>query len=108
MTVRLLVVIGSGETSPTMVTIHQELVGRIGHDPLAVVVETPYGFQENADEVSNKALRYFGGRVGLRVQVPAGLRAPADDPGPDLDRGIAALRSADWAFIGPGSPSYAI
>jgi hypothetical protein len=108
MAVRLLVVIGSGETSPTMVNLHQELVRRIGRDPVAVIVETPYGFQENADEVSNKARRYFEGRVGLRVRVAPGLRAPADNPEPDLDRGIAALRSADWAFIGPGSPSYAI
>src|SRR5260221_543624 len=55
---------------------------------------------------SRGTVRWFVAR--WRAARPAGLRAPAVDPGPDLDRGIAALRSADWAFIGPGSPSYAI
>jgi hypothetical protein len=101
------VIIGSGETSPTMVSLHQELLAIAGSRPKAVIVETPYGFQENADEVSSKARRYFQGNVGAQVTVPPGLRAPADRPGPDLDRGVAALRSADWVFTGPGSPSYA-
>jgi hypothetical protein len=105
---RLLVVVGSGETSPTMVSLHQRLVGGLGARPQAFVVETPYGFQENADEVSHKTLRYFAGNVGFPVQVAPGLRAPADEQGPDLERGVAAVRSAAWLFAGPGSPSYAI
>jgi hypothetical protein len=104
---RLLAIIGSGETSPTMVNLHQELLRMAGGRPHAVIVETPYGFQENADEVSNKARRYFRTNVGVEVTVPPGLRAPADRPGPDVDRGVASLRSADWVFAGPGSPTYA-
>jgi hypothetical protein len=103
---RILALIGSGETSPTMVTLHQELVAALGPRPLAVLLETPYGFQENADQVSAKARRYFSANVGLHVQVAPGLRAPAEESG-DLDRGLAAVRTAAWAFAGPGSPSYA-
>ena len=105
--VRILAIIGSGETSPTMVTLHKELVARLSGKPVAVLLETPYGFQENVDQVSAKVRRYFAVSVGVRVEVAAGLRAPADATGADLDRGIAMLRRAGWVFAGPGSPSYA-
>src|SRR5262249_44456293 len=46
---RLLVIMGSGETAPTMVTPHREIVARFGRTaPRAVLLDTPYGFQENA------------------------------------------------------------
>ena len=49
---RILAIIGSGETSPTMVTVHKELVSRLGlNGPKAIVLATPYAFQENADDV---------------------------------------------------------
>jgi hypothetical protein len=105
--VGILVVVGSGETSPTMVTMHRELIASLGPSPTAVLVETPYGFQENADEVTAKARRYFSGNVGLQVQVAPGLREPATADPVELARGIAAIRAADWVFTGPGSPSYA-
>src|SRR5258706_2402224 len=48
---RLLVIMGSGETAPTMVTPHREIVARFGSNPSgAVLLDTPYGFQENASE----------------------------------------------------------
>ncbi|HZV51023.1 MAG TPA: hypothetical protein VFD49_14805 [Candidatus Dormibacteraeota bacterium] len=90
-----------------MVTLHRELVASLGGDPTAVLVETPYGFQENADEVTAKARRYFAVNVGLQVRVAPGLRRPADTEAVDLAQGIAAVRAADWVFTGPGSPSYA-
>lgn len=102
---RLLVLIGSGETSPSAVTLHQELLRTCGSHP--VLVETPYGFQENVDEVSGKARRYFARSVGTQAEVAPGMRAPADDRGVDLDHGIAALRSEAWTLAGPGSPTYA-
>ncbi|MHB8339883.1 MAG: type 1 glutamine amidotransferase family protein [Mycobacteriales bacterium] len=109
----LLVIMGSGETSPTMVTLHKELVASLS-PPLrpgeAVLLETPYGFQENADELSARAQGYFAGSVGLRVAAPAGLRAPAGQAATsaDTDRGLAAVQAARWLFAGPGSPSYAL
>ena len=41
---RILAIMGSGETSPTMVTAHQQILGRLG-EPRAVLLDTPYGFQ---------------------------------------------------------------
>ncbi len=96
---RVLAIMGSGETSPTMVTIHKALVAKLGTgDHSAILLDTPYAFQENASEISARARSYFARSVGLKVQV-ASDAAPAR---------LAAIRSADWVFCGPGSPSYAL
>src|SRR6266704_6658169 len=115
---RILAVIGSGETSPTMVTVHRELVARLGLDrPRAIVLATPYAFQENAADVSARAQRYFADSVGLQVSVAAGTSPHADagmappltgEDEQDEARQAAAIRTADWVFAGPGSPSYAL
>jgi hypothetical protein len=115
---RVLAIIGSGETSPTMVTVHRDLVGRLGvSTPRATVLATPYAFQENAADVSARTERYFADSVGLRVEVAAGT-SPNADPGmapplipwdsEDETRQAAGIRAADWVFAGPGSPSYAL
>jgi hypothetical protein len=117
-TVRVLAVIGSGETSPTMVTAHRELISRLGlTSPQAIVLATPYAFQENAADVSARTQRYFADSVGLQVRVAAGT-SPNADPAmapplipPDEEdeaRQAAGIRAADWVFAGPGSPSYAL
>ena len=49
---RILTILGSGETSPTMVTPHQRTFARLGPDVRAVLLDSPYGFQENADELT--------------------------------------------------------
>jgi len=128
----MLAVIGSGETSPTMVTVHRELVSRLGlRRPRAILLATPYAFQENAAGVSARAQRYFADSVGLPVRVAAGTSPHADPTmappltgtdltgpdltGPDLTgtdedegRQAADITAADWVFSGPGSPSYAL
>ncbi|GAA2487515.1 hypothetical protein [Winogradskya humida] len=101
-----LAIMGSGETSPTMVSIHRTIAARLGPGASAVLIETPYGFQENVAEISAKACQYFERSVGLRVVTAPGLRGL--DHGGDGDRGLAMVRSADWLFSGPGSPTYAM
>mgnify|MGYP003287947337 CR=1 FL=1 len=103
---RLLTIMGSGETSPTMVTTHRELFGRLGQDVAAVLLETPYAFQENAAEISAKARRYFGDSVGRRVEILSDLGTETDAMA--AETALARLRAARWTFAGPGSPSYAL
>ena len=114
----MLAIIGSGETSPTMVTVHRDLVSRLGlNSPQAIVLATPYAFQENAADVSARAQRYFADSVSLRVRIAAST-SPHADPGmalpltgeddEDEGRQAADIRTADWVFAGPGSPSYAL
>ncbi|GLW11697.1 hypothetical protein Misp01_68250 [Microtetraspora sp. NBRC 13810] len=86
----LLVLMGSGETSPTMVEIHRSVVRELGPAPRAVLLDTPYAFQENAADISARACGYFARSVGLRVEV-----------GTEVDE-------ADWVFSGPGSPTFAL
>ncbi|HEX9035282.1 MAG TPA: hypothetical protein VF834_25860, partial [Streptosporangiaceae bacterium] len=105
---RVLALMGSGETSPTMVTVHKALAARIASADLrAVLLDTPYAFQENAADISQRSQAYFARSIGLKVDVisDADLSA-AQNPG--AAAGIAAIRSADWVFAGPGSPSYAL
>ena len=101
-----------------MVTVHRDLVSRLGlTSPQAIVLATPYAFQENAADVSARTQRYFADSVGLQVRVAAGT-SPSADPGmapplipPDEEdeaRQAAGIRAADWVFAGPGSPSYAL
>jgi hypothetical protein len=111
----ILAVMGSGETSPTMVTTHRALVARLNLPrPRAILLETPYRFQVNADALSARTRNeYFASSVGLDVTVLSGLRAisasdsPASGPTP-TSGDAAAVRDADWVFSGPGSPTYAL
>lgn len=99
-----LVIMGSGETAPTMVEVHRATLRAAGEGP-ALLLDTPYGFQENADDITEKAVAYFGRNVG-RAVTP--LRWRTRLSGAELDRALAAVRGARWAFAGPGSPTYAL
>jgi hypothetical protein len=108
----ILAVMGSGETSPTMVTTHRALVARLNLTrPRAILLETPYRFQVNADALSARTRNeYFAKSVGLDVTVLSGLRptsSPAASSTP-TSADAAAIRDADWVFSGPGSPTYAL
>ena len=104
---RILAIMGSGETAPTMVTTHQQLLARLPDPAVAVLVETPYGFQENATEISERTIDYFARRVGHAITA-VGPRTPSDLQGPVWDDAVAALQDADYVFAGPGSPTYAL
>jgi len=104
---RLLVIMGSGETSPTMVKTHRRLFARLGPPPVpAVLLDTPFGFQENASEVAGRAVEYFRQSVGQEVEVASYRSAGADVLG--YETMLARLREARYAFSGPGSPTYAL
>ncbi len=104
--IRVLVIMGSGETSPTMVTIHKALTARLGSGShRAILLDTPYAFQENAGDISARSQAYFARSVGLKVAVVSDAdRPPAQHPA--AAGGLTAIRSSDWVFAGPGSPSY--
>jgi hypothetical protein len=102
---RQLVLMGSGETAPTMVEVHKAVVRDLGSVGRAVLVDTPYGFQNNADDLSARAVAYFSQHVGLQV-TPVSLRdvdalAPAE-----IAAAAHQLAEANWVFTGPGSPTY--
>jgi cyanophycinase-like exopeptidase len=99
-----LVIMGSGETAPTMVEVHRATLRAAGEGP-SLLLDTPYGFQENAEDITEKAQSYFSRNVGRRV-IPLTWRHRIE--GADLDRALAAVRGARSVFAGPGSPTYAL
>jgi cyanophycinase-like exopeptidase len=101
----LLVIMGSGETAPTMVKPHRAIFERVGNRP-AVLLDTPYGFQSNADDISARAQSYFAASIGREVSVAQWRTVPP--PGLARERAMAALAGAGWVFAGPGSPTYAL
>ena len=106
MTVRVLTLMGSGETSPTMVKTHRSLIQRTGGRP-AALLDTPFGFQSNADELTSRAQQYFSESVGARLDV-ATFRSVDDLGSVEYERSLDLLRSAGYVFAGPGSPTYAL
>jgi hypothetical protein len=101
---RLLAIMGSGETSPTMAKTHRELLARVGSP--AVLLDTPFGFQANVDDLVAKATEYFRVSVGTELGLASFRSADADPL--VTGRAVARLREAHYVFSGPGSPSYAL
>ena len=98
---------GSGETAPTMAKVHRALFERLGPGPVpATILDTPYGFQENADDLSIRTVRFFAESVGREVSVAAYRSRDVDAV--TAATAIARIREARYVMAGPGSPSYAL
>ena len=105
---RLLVIMGSGETSPTMSKVHRDLFARLGLGPApAGMLDTPFGFQENAADISAKAVAYFRESVQRDLTVLS-FRSMDDIDPLAYETMLARLREVAYVFAGPGSPSYAL
>jgi hypothetical protein len=103
----ILAVMGSGETSPTMVSTHRMLAAKLAKTSRAVLLDTPYGFQENAPELATKAVEYFQTSINLVLEV-AGLTEIIGADALAVERGLQKVADADYVFAGPGSPTYAL
>lgn len=98
---------GSGETSPTMVTPHQKLLQSVAKEASAAVfLDTPFGFQENADDLTARIIDYFKTSVGRDIDVIS-LRS-GESSNSDVAQAVNMLKNAQWLFAGPGSPTYAL
>jgi cyanophycinase-like exopeptidase len=105
---RLLCIMGSGETTPTMVSVHADLLARMGRRPVpAVLLDTPFGFQENASDISERTLAYFRDRVGFPITV-ASFRNRVQATPLEYETMLSRVAEARYVFAGPGSPSYAL
>jgi hypothetical protein len=104
--VSLLVIMGSGETAPSLVKVHREVDFATPGDGPAVLLDTTFGFQVNAGDLVEKTAGYFTASVGLPVELASWLRA--DMPEVERERTLALVGRARWAFAGPGSPTYTL
>jgi cyanophycinase-like exopeptidase len=106
----LIALFGSGETSSQGRKIHDHLMARLPVPVRVAILETPAGFQPNAEGVNlkiqqflEKSLQNFRPQVEL---IAARRKASAYDP--DDPAIVGGLRAADYIFAGPGSPTYTV
>lgn len=103
-----LAVFGSGEIAPSAVQAHSRVLEGIGMDaPRIVVVSTPAGFQPNVKVVCEEIADFFAQHLQNyhpRVEI---LYANRTEHTNNQVR-IRSLKNADYIFIGPGSPTYAV
>jgi hypothetical protein len=104
---RILTIMGSGETAPTMVTTHRALAARLPKSARALLLDTPYGFQENAGELADKAKEYFRTSINMDLDV-AGMTRIVGADSLAVEQAMQAVSDAEYVFAGPGSPTYAL
>jgi cyanophycinase-like exopeptidase len=95
---------GSGETTTGMLGVHREVFSGLPDPTDARLMDSPFAFQENADELVEKINQYFTESLGRPLQA---ISLPAAADALTVERALADIRAADWVFAGPGSPSYA-
>ncbi len=99
--------IGSGELGDSMAKVHRSLLARLEPSVNAVFLDTPAGFEVNADEISARAVEYFKQHFNVLLTVAA-FRSKNRATAFEVATALRALYRANFVFAGPGSPSYAI
>lgn len=100
-------IMGSGETTDSMVRVHRYLLERLKSPVRAVFIDTPAGFQMNADDLFEKAQEYFQKRLNQPL-ARVSFKAAKDISAYEAEKAYHTLRGADYLFVGPGSPTYAL
>ena len=103
----MIVLMGSGELTATMVEVHKNMLARFPDPPTAVFLDTPAGFQLNVDEISRKAVEYFRVHVQKQLNV-ASYKSSENTSAFEAETAFHMLRNADFVLVGPGSPTYAV
>lgn len=103
----IIALMGSGELTSTMVEVHKELLSRVPAPARAVFLDTPAGFQLNADHLSNKAVEYFRRHIHQNMAIASYKSKETCSPFEE-EQAFRTLRQSNFILIGPGSPSYAV
>lgn len=100
-----LVLMGSGELAPTMVSTHRRTLEAVAASEV-VLLDTPFGFQENVEVLTEKIVEFFD--VSLHKPTTVASLRTAGETAAAVERTLATVRRAKYVFAGPGSPSYAL
>ncbi len=110
MTLGQIAFLGSGETSRAGGAIFESLARGLPERPRVAVLETPAGFELNSSQVAGRVAEFL--RTRLQNYNPVIDVIPARKRGtpfsPDDAAVLGPLASANFIFMGPGSPTYAI
>ena len=100
-------ILGSGETSPNLVPVHMEMISRLQKITNPLIINSPFGFQENADVISDKLKEFFKSSLNLDTHILS-YRKPDEFNTVDYFKSLDEINKSNFIFSGPGSPSYAI
>ncbi|MEM7539492.1 MAG: cysteinyl-tRNA synthetase [Chloroflexota bacterium] len=104
-----IILLGSGETSPSIRKVYDWLFRQLEIPTRVSILETPAGFEPNSDYVAGQIGTYLEKRLqNYHPQVsilPA--RKRGTELSPDNPAILQPLYDANAIFMGPGSPTYA-
>lgn len=100
-----LVLMGSGEMAPGLVATHRAAIEAAGAESVTVL-DTPFGFQENADLLTERIAEFFDVSLNRPSEV-ASLRLGSAEA-VEVEAMVATVRRAKYVFSGPGAPTHAL
>jgi len=106
-----IILFGSGETLPSSGPAYDFIARKIT-GPLDIsILETPAGFQNNSGKVAKKVADFI--EQCLSNYQPSSCLIPARAKGTDLNPDDPLLlepmlKTSNWIFMGPGSPTYTV
>ncbi|MBI5714735.1 MAG: hypothetical protein HZC38_15155 [Chloroflexi bacterium] len=106
----LVILFGSGETSPNGGRIFESVARRLAGHLRAVILETPAGFELNSAQVAGRIANFLRQRLQNYQPeitiIPARKRNTSFSP--DDSELIRPLLQSNLIFLCPGSPTYAV
>lgn len=106
----MLILFGSGETSPSGIAIHRKVLGIHSSKQKIAILETPAGFQPNSNIVAEEISNIYKNNLSEFVEsvdiIPARMKGTKFSP--DNHILLKALINSSLIFLGPGSPSYTV
>lgn len=109
-----IVLMGSGETSPSAQKIFQRVFSAIAESDDNVrmaILETPAGFEPNSGYVAEQVARFVEKRLqnfAPEITIVPARKRDATEFSTDAPALAAQLHDANVIFMGPGSPTYAV
>ncbi len=97
----------SGEMSARLSMAHRAVLARLDEPLRAIFVDTPAGFQENAAALAEKAVEYFKHNLQQNLSIVS-FKSKQEATPEQMNEVAAQIRSANYVFAGPGSPTYAV
>lgn len=105
-----IVLFGSGETSPNGRTVHERMFRALTPPVRVAILETPAGFQPNSRIVAGKIGDFLRDKLQNYKPDISIIPARRKDSrfSPDDADLLSPMLTANYIFLGPGSPTYAV
>ena len=100
-------ILGSGETSPNLLAVHRAMIDRLVSIKNPVLIDSPFGFQENVKQLSAKLEEFFQKSLSVNIEMVS-YRKTNEIGTVEYFKCLEKIRKSNFLFAGPGSPSYAI